>query len=331
MSTTVAIAWLVAAVLGVVGSALFSGLETGVYTVNRVRLHMLAHAPRSTATTLLNLVNHPNNLLGTLLIGNNLANYVASLAIAALLSASGYAGWRQIGINALILTPVLLIFGEILPKDLFRSHTDRLTYFFARPLHYFQQALKLAGLLPLVSLTARILRQILRAPDESMRLMAPRRVVGHLLREGVGHGLITAYQSQMSSRVLEMGRLRVADVMVPWGRVATARVSQPPEAIWALANRVPFTRLPLLDHENRPVGVVDLYQVLTRKLEDCPPLAELSTPLATLPPDLPLRDALARLQQQRLSLALIAEDDRPLGIVTTKDLVEPLVGELESW
>ena len=79
MSTT---AWVVVAVVGVALSAQFSGLETGTYCLNRVRLHIRARSGRGGGAILLALFERPNRLLAALLIGTNLASYAASLALA---------------------------------------------------------------------------------------------------------------------------------------------------------------------------------------------------------------------------------------------------------
>ena len=331
MSAAELILWYAAVLLGLAGSAMFSGLETGIYTLNRVRLHVLAHTPRSNAAVLERLIDRPNRLLGTLLVGNNIANYAASLAIAALLDQAGYRGWSQVAINAAILTPMLFIFGEVLPKDFFRSHTNRLTYSFARPLRWLQRLLTWTGPLPLIDGVSWLLGRLLGAGERGADMLHPRRVMTRLMKESVGHGLITPYQSDMIDRVLQMGRLRVRDVMTEWAGVTAARTSQPPEAVWALADRVPYTRLPLLDRAGEPIGLLDVADVLMHEPERCPPLQELARPLARIQPDASCRAALLTLQQHRTSMALVIENHRPIGLVTTKNLVEPIVGELDVW
>ncbi|MBI1375592.1 MAG: DUF21 domain-containing protein [Phycisphaera sp.] len=331
MSTLELVIWWSAAVLGMLGSAMFSGLETGAYTLNRVRLHVLAHDSRSGAALLERMILRPNRLLGTLLIGNNIANYVASLAIGALLIDAGYEGWKQVAINAAVLTPLLFVFGEVLPKDLFRSHADHLTVPFARPLRALQFVLTYTGMLPMIGLMSALLRRRLGSREVPMHMLHPRRVVTQLIREGVGHGVISPYQSNMIDRVLEMGHLKVRDVMVPWSEAAVLRTTQPPEAVWAMADRVTYARLPLVDPDGKVVGVIDVQELLQRDPDTCPPLTELAKPIPRIPGTVNLRSALGKLQEHRVSIGLVVSHDAPIGLVTTKELVEPIVGELDVW
>ena len=323
--------WYGVALLGTLGSAIFSGCETGIYALNRVRLHVLAHVPRSSAAVLERLTLKPNRLLGTLLVGNNIVNYAASLAISALLDNAGHHGWAQVFFSAAILTPVLFVFGEVLPKDLFRSHADSFTYYFARPLRGLQIALTAVGILPLIDLISHAIHRVLGGEASEAEMLHPRRQVTNLIREGVGHGLISQYQSAIIDRVLEFNRLHVSDVMKPWAKVTSVRVHQPPEAVWALANRASYSRVPLLDAAGLPVGVLEIDEVLLHDPAKCPPLTDLAEPIATLAPGLTCRDALQQLQQQRANMAVVMDHQRPIGLVTPKDLVEPIVGELESW
>ncbi|MDX1564240.1 MAG: CNNM domain-containing protein [Phycisphaeraceae bacterium] len=320
--------WYGAAAAGMAGSALFSGLETGIYTLNRVRLHVRAHTAGSRAAVLLRMTARPNRLLGTLLVGNNLANYLASYAVAILLSRAGHEGWAQVAINALILTPLLFIFGEVLPKDMFRRYADRLVYPMARPLAWMQ--ILLHPFLLLIGAISGLLRRVFNQESAGMAAH-PRRVVTELLKEGVGHGLISAYQSDMIDRVLRAGRLNVRHVMVPWKKVTTVSTSQPPEAVWSLADRVPYARLPMLDSQSRCIGFLEVVELLKQPLESCPPLEQLARPIVRIEPETSLHDAMLHLQVQRVSMALVTSDGQPIGMVTIKDLVEPIVGKLEAW
>lgn len=330
MTTLQMIGWYAAAMAGVLGSALVSGVETGIYTINRVRLHVLAHIAGSNAAVLERLLRRQSQVIVTLLVGNNLFDYLSSLAIGSLLHNAGYREWSQVGINAAILTPVTLVFGQIVPKDLFRSHSD-LTYHFARPMWWLQKLLTITGIVPLVQGLTILLRKATGSKEDPEAIAHPRRVVSQLMRESMGHGVISPYQSNMIDRALEFGDLTVADVMQPWKSATTVRTTQDAEAVWSLADRIPYSRVPLLDPTGAPVGLIEVAQVLAHDPATCPPLETLARPIARLLQRMKLPDALDKLQRKGCAMGVVMEGHRPIGLVTVKDLVEPIVGELEVW
>ncbi len=326
------VAWSLVALVGVIGSAVFSGLETGVYRLNRVRLHLLAHRGQGNAQVLDRLVAKPNRLLGTLLIGNNIANYASSLGFTALLGGAGLSDKGIIIVVALLLTPVLFVFGEVLPKDLFQNYTDQITYRFARFMRLFQQLVIVCGLLPMLDGVNWLLTRAFGGGRAIGFGIHPRRIVTQLIKEGVGHGLLSPYQSDMIDRVLHPTETTLADAMIPWAQVHTIAQTAPPEAIWALADRVPHSRLPLVDPQGKPTGVLNVFEVLLQRPDDCPAIATVARPALTLGPDQPLGEGLAALRAAGSAMAIVAgPKGTPLGIVTVKDLVEPITGELDVW
>jgi CBS domain containing-hemolysin-like protein len=297
-----------------------------------VRLDLMAHQRQPRAVTLNRLVANPNRLLGTLLIGNNVANYASSLGITALLTAAGFGDAGIIVVTALILTPLLFVFGEVLPKDLFQNYTDRITYRFATFLKWNQRLVVGCGLLPLIDVTNALLSRRFGHGRRAQLRVHPRRVVTQLMKEGVGEGLISPYQSDMIDRVLHPTESTVFDAMVPWSAVQTIGAYVPPEAVWAAANRTAHARLPMIDRHGRPTGVLQVFDVLLHEPQHCPPIATLARPAPRLTPRQTLADGLAALRTAGSAMGIVQDDSgRPMGIVTAKDLVEPITGDLEVW
>lgn len=331
MSTTQTILLLSFTFLGMVLSFLCSGMETGSYTLNRIRLHVLTHQQDRRAVMLSNIIHQPAKLLGALLIGNNLAHFLMAYSIGALLAGQGYEGSTQALINTLILTPITFIFCEVLPKDLFRAHADTLAYHFARFLRVLQIILAWTGLQPLVDSVAYIIKLLIKSKANPYASHRPRGQIGHLMKESVGHGLLSNYQSDMIDRVLRLDDQVVADVMTPWAKATTLVEGQSPEVVWQLANHLPFSRLPLVDAAGKPLGILNVFDVLIHPHGHCPPLRSLIHPAHFISADMSLRQCLLYLQHNHAPMAIVVRNDKPIGIVTTKNLVEPIVGELEIW
>ncbi|MEM8738325.1 MAG: CNNM domain-containing protein [Planctomycetota bacterium] len=322
--------WVSLMLAGFAGSALFSGMETGMYTINRVRLQVLADRGRRRAVALRRLAEKPATLLATLLIGNNLANYLGTAGLAVLLEAMELSDWQSILLNTLIVTPVLFVFGETLPKDTMAAHSDRMMPPLAGVLTVSRWLFTLTGVVPLVRLFSAGVMRLIGQPGGDAAY-APRKRVEMLVREGVGYGLLSDEQSAIVDRVLRLGGRRVRQEMVAWSDVVRVRLDDPPAKLWELADRSSRSRYPVADHTGAVVGVVDLFDVLLHERDRCPAVGKLMKPVETIEADAPLRRALERFQKQGTGLAVVIEGGRPAGVVTVKDLVEPITGELNSW
>lgn len=333
MSDATTIFWFTVMMIGFVGSAVYSGLETGIYRLNRVRLHLLDHKGQASARTIRKLIAAPTVLLTTLLIGNNVANYLGTASLAVIMDHWGVGQWRAILLNTLIVTPILFVFGETLPKDLFAGHSDRLTYPLAPVLEGSRRLFTWTGFVPLITgFTSQLTRLI--GADLDVELSHPRRVVESLVKEGVGHGLLTHDQSAIVERVLAMTERTVADEMTPWDKVAVVRLDDSYDSLRRLAAENDHEQFPVVDAAGKVVGQIKLLDVLCYEPADCPPIDQLMAPVHTMKRDTPLAAALTTMRQQHLPLAVILDEkrpNRPLGLATMKDLVEPITGELVEW
>lgn len=305
-------------------SALFSGLETGMYTLNRVRLAVRAGSGDRAAQLLRSELTNSNRLLSTLLISNNMANYMGSYGVAMLLAGFGLTVGQTVIVNAAILVPVLFVFGETLPKDLFRTHTDAWSYQWAWFLRGCRFILTWTGLLPIVQLFSAALARLLHT--ESTTATAARQRISTLIKEGVGAGVLTEMQTTLVDRALALRDLRVASVMQPWQHVETLNAERHPgDRLRRLQFHVP-RRLPVVGARGNVIGIVDILDVV---LDPDRPLRELAQPTITLRANSTLPDALRALRAAKRNVAIVtdARTSAPIGLVTTKDLVQPLTGE----
>ena len=321
--------WLGLMMLGFLGSALFSGIETGCYAVSRIKLHLLSQHGDPAARRLERWLEKPQSLLSTLLIGNNVCNYMGTFGLAVLLNNAGFSDLAQVFLNILIVTPLLLILGETLPKDLFAGYSDKLLYPLTPFIGVTKRLLTWVGLVPLVTLFgAGVLR--LLGGGSGGALAHPRRRVQALMREGVGQ-VVTHEQSDLLERVFLAERRLVGDETVPWSAVQTVSIGATAAELFALAQRSSRSRLPVVDPDGRVVGVLDLFEMLLFTPEECPALAELLNPAAYISPYTGLRTAWAAFQANGWGLAIVGDPEKPVGVVTMKDLVEPITGELIRW
>ena len=322
--------WWTAAVAGLIGCGLCAGLETGVYSLNRVRLQVRHDSGDRRARMLHRLVGDRAAVLTTLLVGTNVATNVTTSAMGILLQARGLSDVQVIIADVVIVTPLLFVFAETLPKDLFASHADRLVYPFAPMVVWMRRIFTWIGLVPLITRTGDLLMRSLGAQEQA-EVFHPRTQMQLLVREGVGRGLHSDEQQAIVERVLALGERKVGDVMKPWSQVSCVREDDAPSRIWQLVARTNHSRFPVVNGNGSVTGVLNALDVLEHDQSHCPPLNCLIQPARKLAHDTPLRTAISELQHEAEALAIVTRGGRSTGLVTMKDLIEPITGELTEW
>jgi CBS domain containing-hemolysin-like protein len=332
-------------------SGLFSGSETGLYCVDRLRLRLAAHEKDRSAVRLQGLLEDEPGLLFTTLLGTNIANYLAPvcLTIIFLSTSAAQSDSEREHLaefyTTLILTPVVFIFGEVVPKNVFQRHADRFMVRMSSFLGATHQVFRLTGIIAFQRKVSEVAMKRLHRRPVSGSALHSRPGMYHLLREGAAAGALTHTQVFMLERIHALQSIRVGSVMVPRSR--TIMLSA--EATWADVERTirntQVSRMPVYrdGDRRRIVGTVHLLDLLTadshaRWCENPfshPSPCELSRhlrPPVELPPDLPVIEALSALQREHRRMAIVVDKwGHCIGIVTVKDLVEEIVGELAAW
>jgi len=320
--------------VGAAMSFLFSGLETGLYGVNKVRLELLGESGSRPARRLLRILHDPREPLSVLLVGNNMANYLASFGMVVLLEAAQvvHADW----VSVAVLTPLIFTFCEVLPKNLFHRHSEALTYRLSGFLALCRWLFKATGLVAAIRLVvAGAIRLAGRRLGPTETPLSGGRRIAAILAEGRASGALTETQSLIAERVVNIASVRLKDVCVPLGQAVLIEESAvTAEALRELLVRHGHPRIGVYrQRRENIVGLINVYDVLLEapEGEPSPPASPASAPIV-MPGDLGVAPALVRLQQARQSAAFVTDPaGRCIGMVTVKDLVEEIVGELEAW
>jgi putative hemolysin len=318
--------------VAVLASGFFSGTEMGVYALNNVRLRVASARGQRNARRLLPLVERFETLVIAALIGTNIADYAASACVTALLLRSlAYPEAAEL-ITTAIVTPLILVFGNILPKDRYRRNANELMTFFAFPLLVCNLLARLTGLPWLLThLSQVLLRLIDPVRAESDRNLVPRARFLKLLREGAERGGLTSFQRDVFERVMGLAQTRVVRVMVPRQRAAMVSQDISREDLLRIARMAHFSRLPVFARDpRRVVGVLTVFDVLAD--EEHRPIQDHIRPVLTLRATDTVPVALRRMQREHQALAIVVDNrGNTLGLLTVKDLVEEIVGDLDAW
>jgi len=322
-------AWLAFCAANMILSGLFAGAETGIYLLNRVRVELQAEAGSVPAGRLRRFLRSGDNVLSVLLIGTDVHQYFATFAVSAMFVLAGYtdhAEWYTLA----VATPLLFVFKDSVPKNVFQRTPELMVYRLSRLLRLADVVFKFTGLSLLVrGFSAGLLRLLgRRAARNSLHL-------GHeglaaILAEGHASGALTLSQANMAGRIMAIADVHLGDVLQPMDRVVAVPREISREALLERIAGHDYSRLPMLAEAGQIVGVVDIYDILTDE-KQLPPASHMMSPLI-IPAEANITEALCILQRNRQALAVVAdENQKHVGIVTVKDLVEEIVGELEEW
>ena len=316
-------------VLGLSFSAFFSGAETGLYCVSRFRLQLGVHQQDPSALRLARLLEDPTSAVSATLIGTNLMNYVTTSAVAFLFAEM--LGFDEIGTEVytvVLLTPIVFVLGEVVPKTLFQQHPYRLLRRGAAVLAVTSLAFRMTGLIGLVrALTSAIERRVGSATRVE-REATPKRRMTALLREGlVGH-VHEDDQSELIDRICRLSETTVQAVMVPKSRICSIAAGTNKQELLRVARRTTFSRLPVFDSDrSHIVGLVDVGRLLCT--EDWGTGSDRQQPIDTVSALESVASATALLQRNGERIAVVTASAGILvGIVTLRDLTDEVVGGL---
>jgi len=315
---------------GVLAAATLAGLETGTYVLNRVRLDLRAARGDRQARRLQRLLARPQELLSALLISTNTAHFLTTTTAVAMLTLAGVGAAGAY--TTLIVAPVLFVLGDVVPKNVFRRFSETLTYRLSGVAAAATLVCRWTGLSLLVTGFSRAL--LLLRGRKNVRPVAggAHRRIDDVLAEGHAHGALTLFQSRMASRVVGIGGTGVTDVMVPLRRVTSLPADCSREAFNTFVAGQNSTRLPMwAGTAEKIVGIVNIYDVLLDVDPSATPAQHMRDPFP-LPATMDVAEALITLQRAHRAMGVVTGEGRGVvGIVTIKDLVEEIVGELEAW
>ncbi len=324
---------MVAAIIALlVLSAFFSGSETALTAASRARILQLAKAGNRRARVVDQLIEARERLIGALLLGNNLVNILAAaLATSVFLTLFGEAG---VAYATLVMTILVLVFSEVLPKTWAIGNPDRFALAVA-PL--VRVTVILFG--PPIRLVQTFVRWLLRlfgvnvAADQSI-LSAHDEIRGAVDLKHMEGGLVKDDRDRLGG-LLDLHELEVSDVMVHRTNMQTLNGDEPPEVLIEQALSSPYTRLPIWKDEPENItGVLhakDLLRSLAAVQGDISKLdlQEIATPAWFVPEPTSLQNQLNAFLKRKTHFALVVDEyGEVMGLVTLEDILEEIVGDI---
>lgn len=310
-------------------SGFFSGSETALTTVNKLRIRSLADDDVKGAKKVNKMIEDPGKMLSAILIGNNIVNLYASSLVTTMVS--DYFGDKWIGLATGLLTLFILIFGEITPKSMSTIYAEKISLFIATPIYFFTKVLS-----PAIFIVNKICIGLMLLLHIDPNAKAPpitenelRTILDYSHEEGV----IESEERRMITNVVDFGDSLAKDVMVPRIDMAFANVELDYNELVQVFADDKYTRLPVYSEtRDNVIGVVNLKDVFFYNGEKEPfnIIDILREPFFTYEFK-KTSELLIEMRRNHISIAIVLDEyGATAGLITIEDLLEEIVGEIRD-
>ncbi len=326
--------WLIPfAILGLILlSAFFSGSETALTAASRARMMQLQKNGEKRAGIVTRLLEKRDKLIGTLLIGNNLVNILASaLATSLFLNLFGQAG---VAIATLVMTVLVVIFAEVMPKSIALANSDRFAVIVApilRPL-----VLVLSPVTSVITMTVRLVLRLFgfQLTEEQSILSAHDEIRGAMEVLHKDGSMVKDDRDRLGG-ILDLHELELSDVMIHRTNMETINLDDKPEHIVKQILDSPFTRIPIWQGDNdNIVGVLhskDVLRAIAGKNQEPQNLdfKKIASKPWFVPETTTLQNQLNAFLRKNAHFALVVDEYGEVeGMVTLEDILEEIVGDI---
>ncbi len=311
-------------------TAFFSAVETAMMSINRYRLRHRAVAGDKAAQRIFNLLKRPDRLLGVILIGSTFTNvFVSSLAT---VIAVHYFGEMGVAIGGFIISFIILIYGEVMPKTLAALRPELVAYKSSLPLKWL-----LTALYPFVWVANTIANATLGLFNVSVKGKAIENLTHEELRTLIGEAIGKSshdYQGMLLG-ILDLGDVTVEDIMVPRNEIIGIDLNQSWEVILKQLESSEHTRLVLYkDSIDNSVGLLHVRKALhlfAKKTMNAETLTQVAEDIYFIPEATPLINLLVNFRKQKCRIGLVVDEYGDiLGLATLEDILEEIVGEFTT-
>ncbi|NOQ55289.1 MAG: DUF21 domain-containing protein [Nanohaloarchaea archaeon] len=308
-------------------SAFFSAAEIALLSLGRISRHKMLKEKVKNSKMIAKLLDDPNRLLITILIGNNLVNVSAS-ALATSIGIFLF-GSLGIGIAVGVMTFLILLFGEILPKSYAVHNKEKFAIFAAKPIYTFQKIQS-----PLIRFMAAIINRFMDyygLTDKEKTLVTEEEVLS-AVTIGTEDGEIDPEEKELIHNVFEFDDTEVKEVMVPRINMCCLEKSMSLFDVLKFIDKTSFSRIPVYEETpDKIVGILyskDLLKYVGQNVDSFN-LKKILRPVIFVPETKKIDELLKEFKSAKIHIAMVVDEYGGItGLVTLEDLLEELVGEI---
>ncbi len=300
----------------------YSGSEIALVVADKMRLKARADAGSSGAATAMWFIKHPAHFFSTVILGTNIA-VIAASTIATFYLISNFGESAEIW--ALLLSPVILIFGEVLPKSIFQHHANVIIEKISHIL-----IMSMYALYPLVWVLSRFTNFLLGGVEHHLG-KEPRmsRDELTLLISSSESPDVMPSEKKMLSKVLQLAHQRVENVMVPLAHIESIPILSSRDAALGLFDLKGFSKLPVF--ENRAYNIIGVLDCLDCLFSEEAEIKDLIRPVIYVPRRMRLHELYIEMKDKEEQMAIVVDEyGAAVGLVTIEDVLEEIVGDIKD-
>lgn len=312
-------------------SAVFSGSEIAFISANKLRMELLKKKGGRRAKILADFFENPSNFLGVMLVGNNIALVVFTALITHLFTP--WVDWMvgegllSLLVNTLLITIIVLIFGEFLPKTLFRLYANEVLVFLAYPLRVLQWILAIPASITLAFANF-VIKLIFKAPVYEPSQVFTRLDLEELIMDPRTSESEEEIDKELFGKALNLKDVRVRDCMVPRTEIEYIDVNADLQELEQLFRETKLSRIIVVENDvDNVLGYVH-HQQLLKNPES---IRKLNLTIPFVPEVMRVSELLNRFIKQRINIACVVDEFGGIaGLITLEDILEELFGEIED-
>jgi len=311
-------------------SAFFSGSEIAFVSANKLGIAIKKEQNTKRGNIIARFYENREDFLSTMLVGNNIAlvafTYFTTMMLKPLIEPSFGAGFWALFIYTMIITLIVLLFGEFLPKTLFGMYATKALLLFARPLSFFKTILAVPTFF-MTRISNFILKRILQVPTENSDAAFTRLDLEHYILDRISDDQ-DDIDKEILTNALTLGHNNVAHCMVPRTEIVSVAINDSLEDALKAFKKSKLSRIIVTDGEIDNVEGYIHHQLL---LDNPKTIKSILLDIIYVPEVMNLKDLMLQFIKEGTSIACVVDEfGGTAGIITLEDILEEIFGEIED-
>ena len=315
-----------------IGSAIFSASEASFISVNRFRIKSLIEKGDKRAKAVKHAVENHDKFFSAVIFTSNMMNVAAaSIGTAFAIKLAG----NEYGpiISTIIMTILVVLFGELAPKTFAVTYAEKVSLFLARPIDAFMRIV--TPIVWIFNTISKLTIKIFGGDKETTRSHLTEEEIKAIIRMGEEEGTLEEEEREMLHNVFEFGDKTVAEAMVPRTKAVTISEDETVTEAIKLVAKEGYSRYPVISENiDNITGILYIKDVLIKMVEGVDmdmPVARFKRDAYYIPENKMVRDLLEEMQNRKLQIAIVVDEyGGTAGLITLEDLMEVIVGSLQD-